>query len=194
MRNFLIISVIGPDGSGKSLLIDYLIKKFKKKKINTIKIHLKPAIFKKKKHIVKNPHNRIPRSSIFSNFKLFYWLLIFWIYFLFNFKKKKKIFFFDRYPHDILIDPLRYRIKFPNTFLQKILDFFPKPNYWIFMTGEPKKVWLRKKEIEFKVLKKQINKYAELKKTFRNSISISKKQEFYNIFQLILKKFNKIKI
>ena len=47
MRNFLIISVIGPDGSGKSLLIDYLIKEFKKK-INTIKIHLKPAIFKKK--------------------------------------------------------------------------------------------------------------------------------------------------
>jgi hypothetical protein len=62
------------------------------------------------------------------------------------------------------------------------------------MTGEPKKVWLRKREIEFKVLKKQIKQYAELKKTFRNSISISKKQEFYNIFQLILKKFNKIKI
>ena len=62
------------------------------------------------------------------------------------------------------------------------------------MTGEPKKVWLRKKEIEFKVLKKQIKQYAELKKTFRNSTSISKKQEFYNIFQLILKKFNKIKI
>ena len=62
------------------------------------------------------------------------------------------------------------------------------------MTGEPKKVWLRKKEIEFKVLKKQIKQYAELKKKFRNSTSISKKQEFYNIFQLILKKFNKIKI
>ena len=69
------------------IFINRLFNKEFKKKINTIKIHLKPAIFKKKKHIVKNPHNQIPRSSIFSNFKLFYWLLIFWIYFYLILKK-----------------------------------------------------------------------------------------------------------
>ena len=49
------------------------------------------------------------------------------------------------------------------------------------MTGEPKNM-VKKKEIEFKVLKKQINKYAELKKTFKNSISISKNKNLIIYF------------
>ena len=47
-RKFLIVAVIGPDGSGKTLLINYLKKKFNKISLNNERIHLKPSLFKSK--------------------------------------------------------------------------------------------------------------------------------------------------
>ena len=44
-KKFLIVAIIGPDGSGKTLLINYLQKKFNKINLKTERIHLKPSLF-----------------------------------------------------------------------------------------------------------------------------------------------------
>ena len=52
-----VIAVMGPDGSGKTYFINYLIKKLKNKKIIIKRIHLKPALLNSNIMNVSNPHS-----------------------------------------------------------------------------------------------------------------------------------------
>ena len=188
-KKFLIVVVIGPDGSGKTFLIDFLKKNFLKKNYSTQRIHLKPSLLKSKITKVSNPHSKPVRSNLTSCLKLLFWLISYYTFFLINFfLRTKKIFFFDRYVHDIIVDPLRYRIKIDKKILF-ILSLFPNPDFWCFMTGDPKKIWSRKKEVKFDILKIQLNKYRKLKKKFKNSLSISKRKQFPAVFRILLKKY-----
>ena len=191
-KKFLIVVVIGPDGSGKTFLIDYLKKKFLKINYSTQRIHLKPSLLKSKITRVSNPHSKPVRSNLMSCLKLLFWLLSYYAFFFVNFfLRSKKIFFFDRYVHDIIVDPLRYRIKMDKKILF-ILSLFPNPDFWCFMTGNPKKVWSRKKEVKFEILKKQINRYNKLQKKFKNSLSISRTKQFIHVYETVLKKYKLI--
>jgi len=191
-KKFLMVAVIGPDGSGKTLLINYLKKKFDKINLNNERIHLKPSLIRSKITKVSNPHSKPPRSNLISIMKLLFWLLSYCLFYLLNLiNNKKKIFFFDRYVYDIIADPLRYRIKL-NKEILFILNLFPKPDFWCFMTGEPKKIWRRKKEVNFEILKEQINRYNKLKKKFKNSLSISKTKQFINVYETLFKKYKLI--
>jgi thymidylate kinase len=189
-KNFFIIAVIGPDGSGKTLLINYLRKSFNKINLKNERIHLKPTIFKSKIRKVSNPHSKPARSNLMTIIKLLFWLLSYYLFYIINFiENKKVVFFFDRYVHDIIADPLRYRINLDEKILFYLLNLFPKPDFWCFTTGDAKKIWSRKKEVKFDILKVKLNRYRKLKKQFRNSLSISKKKQFPTVFRILLKKY-----
>ena len=105
---------------------------------------------------------------------------------------KKEIIFFDRYVHDIIVDPLRYRINPNRKSIMFLLNLFPMPDFWCFTTGDPKQIWYRKKEIKFEILKTQLRKYKKLKTKFKNSLTISKKKQFDFVFKIILKKYRSL--
>ena len=191
-KQFLIVAIIGPDGSGKTLLINYLKKKINNINFKAKKIHLKPSLFKSNITKVSNPHSKPPRSNLMTILKLLFWLLSYYIFYLINiFTRKKMIFLFDRYVHDVVVDPLRYRIKLDKKILF-LLNLFPKPDLWCFMTGDAKKIWRRKKEVKFEILESQIIKYAKLKKKFKNSLSVSKKKQFILVYEALFKKYKLI--
>ena len=74
------------------------------------------------------------------------------IYFIKIFSKQKKIYIFER-EHDVLVDPLRYRVKL-NFIIKFIINFFPKPDI-LFMNPNIKTIWSRKREIKYDI--NQIN-------------------------------------
>tara|TARA_Y100000389_G_scaffold87977_1_gene84456 strand:- start:859 stop:1446 length:588 start_codon:yes stop_codon:yes gene_type:complete len=185
------IVFLGPDGSGKSSIIEKIKVELDKKKISYKHIHLKPNFFSKKiKKLATDPHNQVLRSNFLSFIKLIQWLIVFKIFFFIEKFSKKKVLLFDRYPHDILIDPLRYRFNLSEKLTCKILDFFPKPNYWVVMTGSPNKIFERKKEVELKTLKNQIFKYEIFAKKKSNSFLISRLDDHNLITKIILKREN----
>lgn len=181
------VVVMGPDGSGKTYLINYLIKKLKKNSLYIKRIHLKPSLINSNIKNVPNPHAKKHRNFLFSILKLLYWLLIYYLFYFLNyFSIKRKLFIFDRYVHDILVDPLRYRIKL-NFILRFIINLFPKPDIWLFMNPNIKIIWSRKQEIKYDILRQQLISYKKLKKKLNNSFFITNKFDFIKILNLIKK-------
>ncbi|MFK7780479.1 MAG: hypothetical protein QM490_05095, partial [Candidatus Gracilibacteria bacterium] len=110
----LTISFLGPDGSGKSTIIDTLLEKrlpFRRDDY----FHLKPVITKKvslQDEMVTDPHKHVPYSPPKSYIKLLYFLYQYnvgWLKNISNIKIKSSLIIFDRYFDDMLVDYKRYR-------------------------------------------------------------------------------------
>jgi thymidylate kinase len=188
MNNKKIIAFLGTDGSGKTTMIKKLEKYLKNNKISTKYIHLRPTIFNKNKKVVLNPHDQDSRSKFLSFIKLFYWLFIFKFYFIFKSSNNFKVFFFDRYPHDLLYDPIRYRFNLNKKITKKILELFPTPDLWIIMSGNPLKIWNRKREIKYNVLEILLRRYVRFGVSTPNTIIFNKNSDFKKIINFIKNK------
>ena len=93
MKDNIIISIVGPDGSGKTSIINKLMEKLSSKKIKYKCFHLKPELLKKN-NPVSDPHNQIPRSKFLRFLKIIYWLILFRVYFSLRLFSKTKIYIF----------------------------------------------------------------------------------------------------
>ena len=174
---------MGVDGSGKTTIAKKLQKKFKNSKY----LHLKPYIlFKDRRNIIKKPHLQKKGSFVVSLLKLLSWLISYKYFFYQN--KKNRIIFFDRYAHDILIDPLRYKHNASKKLTKFILNFFPKPDLWIFLNPSLKTIKSRKQELSDTELKRQIKDYTQF---FRNQKNVLKLNT-NNKKKILIKKITKI--
>lgn len=163
-----IIVFLGVDGSGKSTVIKSLIKNNK----NFETIHLVPRLFLRKYNKAINPHNKKRRGKLFSFFKIIYWILSYYLFEIANINKNKT-FFFDRHIYDVIIDPQRYRFSLSKKLTLKIISLIRKPDIIILMTGDPKKIYLRKKEVKLNDLSILNNKYINYIKQFENKIILN---------------------
>jgi thymidylate kinase len=183
LKKKFIISFMGIDGAGKTTLAKKLQKTIKNSKY----LHLKPyIILLDRRTIVRNPHLQKKNSFILSFAKLLGWLLSYKFFF---YKNRSKIFFiFDRYAHDILIDPLRYRHNLSKKFTKIILNFFPKPDLWIFLKPSLKTVKSRKIELPDNELNRQSKEYMEFFKNQKNVIILNTNLKKKKLIDLISKK------
>ena len=146
---------MGVDGAGKTTLSKKLHKMFKGSKY----LHLKPYIFfQDRRTVIKDPHKEKRSTFIFSFLRLLSWLISYKIYFYQ--RKKNKIYIFDRYAHDVLIDPLRYKHDLYQGITKYILSFFPEPDLWVFLNPSIKTIKARKRELSNYELRRQINAYS----------------------------------
>ena len=183
LKKKLIVSLMGVDGAGKTTLAKKLNKLFKNSKY----LHLKPYIlFKDRRIVIKDPHNTKTSSSLISLWRIFSWLASYKIFFYQN--KKKIIFFFDRYAHDVLIDTLRYKHNLPVGLTKLILIFFPQPDLWIFLNPPSKVIISRKIELPKNELKRQIKSYTKFFKNKKNVLNINKNMSQKKIIKQIRKK------
>jgi len=168
-----IIELVGVDGSGKSFLaknFSNLIKNDSKYEI----FHLwkKNIVSKKKKEVVK-PYQKKSYNlflSYLKEFYIFYKILFFYFIHLF-FSKRKKILIFERSLRDLIIDPIRYRLKHNPFFIETLLNFILKNSYTLYLDISFKLSKKRKNEIDYK---KFISVNNNIKKYYlRNRINNS---------------------
>jgi len=184
-KNSFTISIMGVDGSGKTTLSKKLQKKFKQSKY----LHLRPYfIFKDFRRVVRNPHNQKKSISIVSFLRLLFWLMSYKIFFYKN--KNKKLYIFDRYVHDILIDPLRYKHNLSNLLTKLILSFFPVPDLWIFLKPSFKTIKKRKVEISDSEIRRQTKEYYNFFKNKKNVLILTSNNQSKILITTIKNKIN----
>ena len=183
LKKKIIISLLGVDGSGKTTLAKKLNKIFKNSKY----LHLKPYIlFQDRRTVIKKPQNQKKSFFLFSLLRLLSWLISYKVFFYQN--KSKKFYIFDRYAHDILVDPLRYKHGLHQGLTKFILYFFPKPNLWIFMNPSIKTVKIRKSELADNEIKRQIRDYLLFFKSQKNVLMLKSNIQKKKLVKIITKK------
>ncbi len=190
-KSSIIITLIGVDGSGKSTLIDK-IKKNYSKKFNTIKyLHLKPYLYLfDKRTVIKNPHKKKLNSNFFNIIKLLFWLVEYKIFYLIYSKKESQLIIFDRYVHDVLIDPIRYQISLSNKILKKIVNLFPEPDIWFILKAKPKTIFKRKNELSISEITRQNNLYTKIFQNKNKAVLINTNLSVEKNMKTIIKKIN----
>lgn len=146
-----IIAVIGPDGSGKTTIIEHIAKEFAPAFRHVERFHLRPHFEGASTGpVVTNPHSRGPRGRLVSSLKMGLFLADYWggwLRYITPAKIRSTLIVFDRYYHDMLVDTRRYRL--PNGFsvARWFMPFIPQPDLWLILTARPELLVARKGEI-----------------------------------------------
>ncbi len=179
----IIISFMGVDGSGKTTLAKNLKKIIKKSEY----LHLKPyVLFLDRRTVIKKPHNQKKNLFILSFLSLISWLISYKFFFFKN--TDKKIYIFDRYAHDLLIDPLRYKHGLSKKVTKFFLQFFPQPDLWVFLKPTLAIVKSRKMELPNNEISRQINEYVKFFRNKKNVIMLNTNMPKKKVIKKILTK------
>jgi len=163
--------MLGPDGAGKSSVIRGLMDKWKFQQ-RTVKMrHLNPryvAQFRGQQEvIVVDPHGKQPRGAFLSIVKIVVWLFEEWYFTLFH-ENQRMLIICDRYYHDLLVDPLRYRFGAPRWTASLIGKMMPHPRLWILLDAPAEVLQARKQEVRPEETARQCQAYREFIRTRRH--------------------------
>jgi thymidylate kinase len=166
-KHGLIICFLGPDGCGKSTIID-AVKELNFPFHRIDYFHLKPRLMRSNGDgkPVEDPHSKPVYKGILSYLKLFHFMMDYWPGFLVNvlpLKIKNSLVILDRYYDDIYIDPKRFRYGGSKSFAKLMKFFIPKPDISFVLTASPEVIFARKQEVSFEELNRQIGEYQQIR-------------------------------
>lgn len=182
----LLITVIGPDGSGKTTIMNRLARDLRKNR-RVHEIHWRPAwlphigeLFGKEvtsdpSYTDFTPHKAPPSGFFGSLLRLFYYTIDFTLGFFIKIRpylKNSDIVLFDRYYYDFIVDPRRSRIKLPKVIPTFLLRLVPPPDFVFFLDNDPHVLLQRKQELPLKELFRQLKMYRDLIPEIKNSFVI----------------------
>lgn len=183
----LFVVVLGPDGSGKSSVMARAIPEVEGAFRKSARYHLKPGVLRSNTKAgvnVPDPHSKPPRGSITSMLKLAYMAADYWIGYAFKVRPqlvRSTLVVFDRYYHDLLVDPQRYRYGGPKWYARALARILPKPNLWILLDAPPNVLQSRKQEVTFAESARQRDGYLDLVKHLPNAVVIDASQSIEQV-------------
>lgn len=169
------VVILGPDGAGKSSVIQGLIVRLKEGWPVVKMRHLKPRLAKLRPGdpvtIVVDPHGKPRRSALVSLAKILVWLLEEWYANLFQ-DQRETLLICDRYYHDLLVDPIRYRYGGPAWAAKLVGQLMPKPDMWILLDAPPDVLQARKHEVPWEETSRQRDAYMVFVRKQRNHLIV----------------------
>ena len=111
----------------------------------------------------------------------YYRFTIGWIFQIHPRKIRSTLICFDRYYHDILVDPIRYRYGAPRWIASIVGSLIVKPDLWILLDAPAKILHSRKQEVPLEESNRQREDYLKLVKGFKNSLIVDATMPIDNV-------------
>jgi thymidylate kinase len=134
--------------------------------------------------IEANPHGKKAYGELISMLKLVYlWVdytVGYWLK-IYPRVARSTLVMFDRYYHDLLVDPRRYRFggsRLLAGFFGKIL---PQPQLWIFLDAPAKVLQERKREVSPQETARQCEAYRRLAVTLPGTLTVDASQDLERV-------------
>lgn len=196
--NGLFCVLLGPDGVGKSTTIQRLQLELQALFGPCTKARWRPGIVRKVKPDSSNrmPHTKSLRGAVTSAFFVLGLALDFSIGYAvsaYPAMARSETIIFDRYFHDLLIDPKRYRYAGP-MWLPRLISRFipPRKALFIILDAEEEVILSRKQELPPHELRRQRNAYKIFSSRASNSMIVSTDKSLDEIVAEIVDKILEI--
>lgn len=175
------VALIGPDGCGKSSILEGLATQFAPAFQKVVQFHLRPKVLPARANIdvsVTDPHGQPVRGAVFSAVKMLYLFADYWLGYasVRMATARTRLLIFDRYFYDILVDPKRVRYGGPKWLLNFLARLVPKPDLVLFLNASPKVLWSRKQEVPYEEVERQQWKYLDMARKMENAVVIDAAQ------------------
>lgn len=164
----ILVAVMGPDGSGKSLVIDTLLAQQQDGFRRTRSFHLRPGILGASEDArapSSDPHAKPAYGGAKSAVKLAYvatdYLLGYWLK-VRPALVRSTFMIFDRYYHDLLVDPRRSRYGGPDWLVRLVGRVVPKPDLMLVLDAAVDVILARKQEVTRAECARQVAAYRAL--------------------------------
>lgn len=180
----LVVGVLGPDGGGKTTMLEQVKKDVYPAFRRISQYHLFPKNVSDGNVPVTDPHNQPKRGTFLSFLKLLYFVWLYnWGYLTKVLPKKMRstIVIFDRYYDDVLIDPKRYRNGTPQWMAKMIGAFIPKPDLWIVVDAPTEVIQMRKQEVSIEETERQRQGYKDFAKSTENCLMVDTNRDVKDI-------------
>ena len=171
------LAFLGPDGSGKSTVIQAVKERLEYYFGEVEDRHWRPHFLgdigvmlgkrKKASGPVTDPHGRAPHSAAVSALRFFYYWLDYWLGYplrVWKFRAKNYLVIFDRYAQDMWCDPKRYRLSLPRGLMKFFCRLTPQPELTFVLLAEAEIIHQRKGEVPLETLRELLQRYAEAAK------------------------------
>lgn len=176
------IAFVGPDGSGKSLVISRVHQQFEPAFRGVATFHMRPKFLSRRPRTavpVTDPHGEPLRGSIASMVKLIYYGIDYSLGYLFQIMPaliRTRMILFDRYIYDLQVDTRRIRYGGPKWLLGLIALIVPRPDLVVLLDAPAEVLWPRKQEVPLDEVARQRSAYLKVARALPFAIVVNAAQ------------------
>ena len=172
-----LVAVLGPDGVGKSTMLDRVERELAPAFRRTARFHLRPRFGRSKgpDSVCTDPHAPSSYGIVRSSAKLVLW----WSDYTIGYARAvlprligSSIVLFDRYYYDLTVDPRRYRYGGPIPLARAVGRLLPKPDLLILLDAPAELVRARREELPLDEIVRQRQAYRRLVEATSNACMI----------------------